>query len=490
MQVRIEEDSIGRVEIPAKALYGIHAARARENFPDGSRFHPEWYKAMGLVKKACYITAESYHQALNRKLNEGTFSIPAEQQAITTFPPSLFSHLSHAAGEVADGSHFDDFIVPSLSGGAGTSINMNVNEIIANLALVAMGEKPGRYSLVDPLLHANIFQSTNDVVPTALRVATMFLLNDLEKEINDLRFVIEQIETAHQGSLRVGYTQMQEAVPTSFGKLFSTYSDALSRDWWRVSRCFERIKTVNLGGSAIGTGMAVPRYFIMEAAGQLQKLTGLPVTRSENLADATANLDAFVEVHAILKAHAVNLEKMVSDLRLLASDLVSSSNPQLSIPAAQVGSSIMPGKINPVIPEFIISAAHRIYANDQLIGSLCGQGCLELNAYLPAIGHALLESVKLLIACDSAARMRLVQGLTVAVTATREQLLRSPAVTTALLPVNGYHRASDLARRMKEHRVDIVEANSKQGLLPEDRLLGLLQPDQLLKLGYTMSDLS
>ncbi|MCX6266695.1 MAG: lyase family protein [Bacteroidetes bacterium] len=504
MSTRIEQDFIGELEIPADALYGIHAARAKANFPDQTIFHIEWFKAMGLVKKACYQTAEAYEKAMIEKYFDHAVSGVAGQLSDSHFP-----YLIHAAAEIADGDHFDAFIVPAVSGGAGTSINMNVNEIIANVALLNLGEQPGSYHIVDPIEHANIFQSTNDVVPTALKVATMFLLQDLEKSINSMRFVVEQIETAHQNDLRIGYTQMQEAVPTSFGKLFSTYSEALSRDWWRVSKCFERIKMVNLGGSAIGTGMAVPRYFIMEAIGHLQQLTGLPVTRSENLADATCNLDSFVEIHATIKAHAVNLEKMVSDIRLLASDLTSSftnvprhasrvtrhengatRHTSLSIPQCQVGSSIMPGKVNPVIPEFVISAAHRIYSNDQLISSLCAQGCLELNAYLPVIGHALLDSLKLLIACDTTLKKNLMEGLLVFSEQSRELLFRSPSITTALLPALGYHKASELAKFMKTNGIDVFEANRNLKLLTEEKLEKLLLPENLLKLGFTASEMT
>ena len=297
---------------------------------------------------------------------------------------SRLTHLIHAASEVAEGDHFRSFIVPAVSGGAGTSINMNVNEIIANVALKKMGEVPGNYRFMDPVEDANIYQSTNDVIPTSLKVAVMFLLQELEKAINELRFSMEQLEVSHQNDLRIGYTQMQEAVPSSFGKLFSTYSEALSRDWWRVSKCFERIKTVNLGGSAIGTGMAVPRFFIMAAVGHLQQLTGLPVARSENLADATSNLDSYVEVHATLKAHAVNLEKMVSDMRLMASDLVTphAASPLLALPQCQTGSSIMPAKVNPVIPEFVISAAHKIYANEENRISNSQNPKKKINVYL------------------------------------------------------------------------------------------------------------
>jgi aspartate ammonia-lyase len=324
------------------------------------------------------------------------------------------------------------------------------------------------------------------VVPTALKVALMGLLTDLESQINHLRSVVEQHEKNNHLTLRIGYTQMQEAVPTSFGKLFSTYNEALSRDWWRVSKCFERIKLVNLGGGALGTGLAIPRYFIMEVVNQLRKLTDLPIARSENLADATSNLDSFVEIHATLKAHAVNLEKIVSDLRLLASDF---ANPQLSLPQAQVGSSIMPGKINPVIPEFVISIAHKIYANDQLISGLSAQGCLELNAYLPVIGHALIDSLKLLIAADKSLGERLFNGLTINKETSRNLLLKSPSVTTLLNPLVGYHKASELARFMKNNQTDILSANAALGFLPGDILVKLFEPENLLKLGFVLDDL-
>jgi aspartate ammonia-lyase len=258
---------------------------------------------------------------------------------------------------------------------------------------------------------------------------------------------------------------------------------------------------VNLGGGAIGTGLAIPRFYIMEVAQHLQKLTHLPITRSENMPDATNNLDSFVEVHATLKAHAVNIEKMVSDIRLLASDLTSSriTDPEdssrvtrhasLVLPNRQVGSSIMPGKINPVIPEFVISAAHKIYANDNLISGLCGQGCLELNAYIPAIGVAIIESLKLLIACDQTLKKNLFEGLTVNAEGSSERLYYSPAITTALIPFLGYHKASDLAKLMKSKGISIIIANRESGMMNEEKLIRILSPGNLLKMGYSLGDI-
>jgi len=260
----------------------------------------------------------------------------------------------------------------------------------------------------------------------------------------------------------------------------------LSRDWWRVSKCFERIKLVNLGGGATGSGLAIPRFFIMEATAHLQQLSGLPVARSENMADATSGLDSWVEIHATLKAHAVNLEKMVSDLRLLASDIGSG---EVELPQKQAGSSIMPGKVNPVIPEFVISAAHRIYANDQLVTSLCAQGCLELNAYLPVIGCSVIESLKLLIAADRTLKTNLLEGIKISTTTGEARLLRSPAITTALVPFIGYNKASELAKMMKSEGMDIFAANKKMKLISEEKMRTLLKAENLLKLGYTLDEL-
>src|SRR5450759_2450788 len=400
---RIEKDSLGEKQIPFDALYGIHALRAKENFPGNTQFPVEWYKAVGITKLACYKTYRKFRDAATEKLGQ---NLP-----VKIIDNDILDALIYAAGEVAGGTNFDQFIVPAVQGGAGTSINMNINEIIKNQELLNSEHKCGEYSFIDPLQHANIYQSTNDVIPTALTVAVMKLLQSLEEHINMLRQKVEEFEKKNREKLRPGYTQMQEAVPSSYGILFSTYNEALSRDWWRVSKCSERIKQVNLGGGAIGTGLSIPRFFIMEVVPELRNLTGLPLAHSENLADATSNMDKWVEIHATLKAHAVNLEKMSSDLRLLSSDLLGTK--MISLPERQVGSSIMPGKINPVIPEFVISAAHKIYSNDVLISSLSGQGVLELNPYLPVIGCAIIESINLLISCNSTLLHNLFTGMTI-----------------------------------------------------------------------------
>ncbi len=476
--MRTEKDFIGSIEIPKEALYGIHSVRAKNNFPDETPFFIEWYKAIGIVKQACYETYLKFKSAAKAKYPDKNISLIDDE---------IITKLIDSAIEVSQGKYFDQFIVPAVQGGAGTSINLNVNEIITNASLLKSDQKPGNYSKIDPFEHANVFQSTNDVIPTALKVAIIRLFKELDNSINEVLQALEAVESKTRNHLRQAYTQMQSAVPSSYDKLFSTYNNALSRDWWRVSKCFERIKEVNLGGGAIGTGISIPSYFIMEVVNELQRLTGLPITRSENLSDTTSNLDTLVEVHATLKAHAVNLEKMVSDLRLISSDLF--KNRELFIPKKQVGSSIMPGKVNPVIPEFVISATHKIYANDQLIASLSALGCLELNAYLPTIGHTLIDSIKLLINCNKTINNNILKGITFKKINTETTVLKNASITTALSPYIGYHKASLLAGLMNKKEINIFEANNELRLIDHNKLRSLLNTEQLLRLGYRLKDI-
>ncbi|NSW44341.1 MAG: aspartate ammonia-lyase [Bacteroidales bacterium] len=475
--MRKEKDFLGAIEIDDNALYGIHSLRANQNFPNTIPFPIEWYKAMGTVKLACYYTYEHFkNEAQKQNLH----------QRIPFFSDEILNALQAAAAKIEQGHYFEHFIVPAIQGGAGTSINMNVNEIIANAALIHLNHQPGQYEIIDPIEHANIYQSTNDTVVTALKVALLKLLEELEDAINQTRSLLESLENKYRNVLRLGYTQMQEAVPTTFGKLFSAYNDALSRDWWRTSKCFERIKVVNLGGGAIGTGLAIPRFYMMEVVNELKRMTNLPIARGENLTDTTQNLDSFVEIHAILKAHAVNLEKIANDLRLLSAD---AGIRIVHLPEVQAGSSIMPGKVNPVINEYIISIAHQIYSNDMLISNLCGQGCLDLNAYTPIIGYSLINSLKLLISANIALSQRCLINLTIDSERSLEQLLLSPSISTALIPYIGYHKATDLALFMKTNRLNIIEANRKLKLIDETKLNELLSPENLTKMGFSLKEI-
>ncbi len=475
--MRIEKDFLGTIEIPNDALYGIHSLRAKNNFPNTTPFPIEWYKAMGLVKLACYQTYEKL--IINAQQNNLA-------DKIKIIPQPVLQSLQKAAHEVSQGKYFEHFIVPAIQGGAGTSINMNINEIIANAALLHLNQKPGEYTIVDPIEDANIFQSTNDTVGTALKIAIMQILQQLEESINQTRFELERLEKEYRDVLRIGYTQLQEAVPTTFGKMFSSYNDALSRDWWRTSKCFERIKVVNLGGGAIGTGLSIPRFFVMEVVNELKRLTNLPIARGENLIDTTQNLDSFVEIHATIKAHAVNLEKIANDIRLLASDV---AHKTINLPPVQAGSSIMPGKVNPVINEYLISIAHQVYANDVLVSNLCGQGMLELNAYIPSIGKAIIESLNLLISANESLTNLILKHLTIQNDVSIQTVYSSPSITTALIPYIGYHKATELALYMKQHKTTVFEANKQIKALADDKLKQILSPNFLLQLGYSLREL-
>lgn len=474
---RIESDFIGDLSIPLSALYGIHSARAVENFPFYKPFHLEWYKAVGIVKLAVYQTYRQYKNEVFEKYNE----LPSQLKWIDD---TVINALEASALEIANGKYYDNFIVSAHQGGAGTSINMNVNEIISNSALSKIGKPFGSYEYIDPIEDANIYQSTNDVIPTALKVAVMYELQKLEESINNHRIVVERVENSCRNSLRQGYTQMQAAVPSSYDKLFSSYNNALSRDWWRISKCFERIKEVNLGGGAIGTGLSIPRFYIMTVVSNLQHITKLPISRSENLSDTTSNLDTLVEVHAMLKTHAVNLEKVASDLRILGSDLF--KNREVYLPKKQVGSSIMPAKVNPVIVEYVVSCAHRIYANDDLISHLSALGCLDLNAYLPTIGDALLESIKMLTTMNVTLEKNLWQDIVIQNDVKRSTIYFNPSITTALICKIGYNRASKLSKEMLEKSISVFEANENLQTLKTDELELLLMPSKLLELGFTL----
>lgn len=477
--MRTEKDFLGEIEIPGDALFGIHSWRAVQNFPDQTPFSLEWYQAIGLVKLACYKTYKAFK-------SEAISAFGVDKLPLDFIDDTHLDALQKAAEEVSRGLYFDSFRVPAVQGGAGTSINMNLNEIVANVALRHLGFEPGQYQIIDPLQSANIYQSTNDVIPTALRLAAMPMLRTLDEQINKTRRTTEMLELRFRDIPRTAFTQLQEAVPSNYGRLFAAYSDALSRDWWRVSKAWERMKTVNLGGGAIGTGISVPRYFIMNVVQQLKDLAQLPISRAENPGDVTSNLDSLVEVSAILKAHAVNLEKMSNDLRLLASDITKTP---VHIPAQQVGSSMMPGKVNPVIAEFVISIAHKIYANDGLITSLSARSDLELNAYLPLIGHALLENIKALIAANQSLEKNMLAGIEIDAEEAKSGFYKSPSITTALSPFIGYHKAAELAQEMKTGGLNIFEANQLLQLMDPDRLQELMQPANLVSMGFSLKEI-
>ena len=462
MRERTETDSLGSLTVPADALYGIHTVRALANFPlSGQLCHPGLIRGMAQVKLACART----------------------NAALGDLDAVLARAIGQACEELAEGRHREAVIVDALQGGAGTSLNMNVNEVIANRAEEILGGRRGEYQRVHPLHHVNLHQSTNDVFPTALKIAAIDGLHRLEKAIAALQTAFQAKEQEFAGIVKVGRTQLQDACPMTLGAECSAWAEAFGRDRWRVFKCEERIRVVNLGGTAIGTGLTAPRDYIFRATETLREITKMNLARAENLVDATQNADALVEVSGILNAHAVNLFKISSDLRLLASGPHAGLG-ELRLPAMQVGSSVMPGKVNPVICEAVGQSALQAIAQDSAVTSAAQSGQLELNAFLPLVAHALLGNLSLLERADTIFRERCIIGLQADAERCADLLEHSHAQVTALVPALGYELAAEVAKEAAQTRQTIRAVVLRRGLLGEVVLERLLSAEAMTALGY------
>lgn len=460
--MRIEHDLLGEKEIPSEAYYGIHAVRAKENFPlSGYAIHPELIRAMAVVKKAC----------ARANLELGYLRAEIGQAIIA------------ACDEIISGHLHKEVIVEALQGGAGTSTNMNLNEVIANRAIEILGGEKGNYKLVHPLNHVNLHQSTNDVYPTAVKVAAINLLHQLDRTIAKLQAAFQEKEKEFSPIVKMGRTELQDAVPMTLGAEFSAYADAIARDRWRVFKCEERLRVVNIGGTAIGTGLTAPRRYIFLVIEKLREETGLGLARAENMVDATQNADPFVEVSGILKAHAVNLFKIASDLRLLSSGPVAGLR-EIKLPEVQAGSSIMPGKVNPVICEAINQVAIKVMANDFIITQVCQHGQFELNPFLPLLAHALLESLSLLINADRIFREKCILGIKANKEVCTYYAYHSWGTVTALLPYIGYEKATEVAKEVKETGKSVIEVVLEKGIMDKEKLEYVLSPEGMTALGY------
>ena len=462
MDYREEHDLLGSLPVPAAALWGIHTARAVENFPlAGQPVHSALVEAYGWVKLACALT--------NREL--GAWPDAGQAEAI-----------ERACRELAEGRLTEHILADRLQGGAGTSTNMNVNEVLANRALELLGAAPGRYDLVSPSDDLNLHQSTNDTYPTALKLAAIRRLRELEERIVALQEAFQAQEKQFAHIVKVGRTELQDAVLTTLGRTMAAYAEALSRDRWRLYKCEERLRVVNLGGTAIGTGLAAPRQFIFRVVDQLRALTGVGFARAENLVEATQNADVFVEVSGLLQAHAVTLLKTCTDLRLLSSGPEAGLG-ELRLPARQAGSSIMPGKVNPVIPEAVSQVAMLVMGYNQTLAAACAAGNLELNAFLPLVAFCLLESLELLARADDILRRLCVEGIEADEARCRAHVEGSTAVATALLPVLGYEGAAGLVQRAQETGRTVRETALAEGLLTAEQFAELTSPEAVTRLG-------
>lgn len=460
---RLETDALGERTVPAGALYGIHTVRALENFSLARRpVHPELVRAYGAVKLACART--------NRRL--GCWSDARVVDAI-----------EDACIEMAEGGLTAHVVVDALQGGAGTSTNMNVNEVLANRALQLLGLPPGRADVVSPTGDLNLHQSTNDTYPTALRVAAIRGVHRTEQAVLALQEAFQAQERALAGVVKVGRTQLQDAVLITLGREMAAWAEACNRDRWRLYKCEERLRVVNLGGTAVGTGLGAPREYIFQVVDALREVTGLGLARAENLVEATQNADVFVEVAGMMAACASSLLKITGDLRLLASGPDAGLG-ELRLPPRQAGSSIMPGKVNPVIPEAAAQAAMLVLGHHGVIAHAAGAGSLELNPFLPLIAHCLLDSLDLLERACTILREHCVEGLTADEERCRRHVDGATAVATALVPLLGYEGAAALAARALAAGKTVRETALAEGILTADAFDQVTGPEAVTRLGW------
>jgi len=418
---RIEHDLLGELDVPVEAYWGIHTQRAINNFLISSRkVNTNLIHAIALTKKACCLA------------NLETFWLKQERA----------NAIINACDEVISGKLDKEFPLDALQGGAGTSTNMNVNEVIANRAIEILGYEKGDYSKIHPLDDVNLHQSTNDVYPTSVKVAAIYALRKLSQDIAALQGEFQKKEKEFGEIVKIGRTEMQDAVPLTMGMEFSSFSEALGRDRWRTFKCEERLRVVNLGGTAIGTGISAPKDYIFLVIEKLRDITGLGLSRGENLAGETANADAFVEVSGIMKAHASNLIKIAGDLRMM------NMLGEIRLLSLQAGSSAMPGKVNPVITEAVIQAGIKVMANDLIITEAASRSTFQIIEFMPILADALLENLDILSNINIMFAAH-VSGMVADKAKCAQIVDASPMIVTALVPYIGYEKAAELISKYR-----------------------------------------
>ncbi|MGC8738810.1 MAG: aspartate ammonia-lyase [Candidatus Hydrogenedens sp.] len=461
---RIETDLLGEKKIPADVYWGIHTARAVENFPVSRlSVHSELIQSYGIVKLACAKINYSLGYLLH--------------------PPDKSSAIFNACEEVAIGKWNDHIIVDALQGGAGTSTNMNINEVIANRALEILGLPRAKYDIISPLDDINLHQSTNDTYPTALKLATIRMLRKLESEIILLLETFQTLEKQFSDIVKIGRTELQDATPITLGREMGAYADALVRDRWRIYKCEERLRVVNLGGTAIGTGLGAPRDYIFRVVDNLRELSNIGFSRAENLVDATQNLDVFGEVSGIIRSYAITLNKIANDLRLMSSGPEAGLR-EIQLPQLQAGSSIMPGKVNPVLPEAVCQVAMLTFGFDQIITYGCSSGNLELNPFVPLIAHCLLNMIEMLTNVTKLFTEKCIKGISPNREVCVSYVNNSTATLTALIQKIGYEKACMIAKKTSNLKKSIREIVLEEGVLTPEEFDTLLSPESVCKLGF------
>lgn len=468
--MRYEKDNIGSLPLPDDAVYGINSARAVSNFPvSGERVNPYFIKAYLQVKLAAAETNNNCGLLDHQKY-----------EAIVKAIENLLDETDKAI-EAKDYSIFSGIIVDPYQGGAGTSLNMNINEIIANTALKLSGKNYGEYLFIHPIDDVNLSQSTNDTYVTALKVASIVLLRDLTTAISELQRELQAKEKEFVGIIKLARTQMQDAVPVTLGQEFGAFAQAIARDRWRLYNSEERLRSVNLGGTAVGNSINANRDFVLNVNNELKKITALPIAKAEDLIDATQNLDVFVEVHGLIKAGAVSIIKICNDLRFL------SSGPQggigeITLPEMQAGSSIMPGKVNPVILENAIQVAELIKGHDVVISNVAGSGNLELNAFTPLLAHLFLKSLIMMRDMLRNLSQKCISGIKANKDRCKENLLSSSAFAATLINRFGYEKISEIVKEAYLQNKSFSQLLKEKNIIQEKELIDLLQREIGIKI--------
>lgn len=454
---RIEKDFLGEKQVPSSAYYGIQTIRAVENFPiTGYRIHQDLIQAMAMVKKSCAL-ANMDTGYLNKRLGNA---------------------ITQVAQEMIDGQWHTQIIVDPIQGGAGTSINMNFNEVIANRALEILGEEKGNYFALSPNTHVNMSQSTNDALPTAVHIATLSLLEQLLTTMEELHEVFEHKAKEFDPIIKMGRTHLQDAIPIRLGQEFEAYRRVLSRDIGRIKQSRQHLYEVNIGATAIGTGLNADPEYAKKAVNYLVELSNFPLVNAENLIDATQNTDCYTEVSATLKVCMINMSKIANDLRLLSSG-PSTGLGEISLPARQPGSSIMPGKVNPVMCELINQTAFQVIGNDHTICLASEAGQLELNVMMPVLVFNLLQSISMMNQAFRSFSSFCLKDIQANVDRCKEYVEKSVGVITAVNPHIGYEVAARIAREAVLTGKSVRELCLVYNVLSEEELQIILDPYEM-----------
>lgn len=454
MNRRIESDSIGTMEIPVDAYYGVQSLRASNNFHiTGKKLNSELINSLAEIKKAAAITNK----------NIGLLDIDISHAIVA------------ACDEIICGKFHNQFIVDAIQGGAGTSANMNANEVIANRAIEILGGTKGDYTIVHPNDHVNMCQSTNDVFPTAGKLTALKLITKASFELQRLYDALMIKAAEFNDVIKLGRTQLQDAVPIRLGQSFHAYASVINRDINRLIKATDEMRTVNIGATAIGTSINATPEYVKNITQVLENIVGEKIYQATDLIDGTQNLDGFVTLSSCLKTCAVNLSKISNDLRLLSSGPKTGLG-EINLPQKQNGSSIMPGKINPVIPEVVSQVAFNIIGNDFAITMAAEAGQLELNAFEPVLFYNLYESIETLANAVMTFVDNCIIGITANPSRCRELLEQSVGTATALCPYIGYNKAAEIAKNSLKTGVSIKNIVLNEGIINEDKLNNILNP--------------